>query len=54
MAKALGTWTHFGWVGKLTGRNTCEARASLEREVVRVDLLCVQGRPLGPAGATDQ
>ena len=24
---------HFGWVGKSTGRNMCEARASLESEM---------------------
>src|SRR5262249_32428666 len=53
-AKALGTWAHVGWVGEPTGRNTCEARVSLESEVVRVDLLFGQGRPLDSVGATDR
>jgi hypothetical protein len=53
-AEALGTRAHLGWVGKPTGRNASEARASLESEVVRVDLLWKQGRPLDPVGATDR
>ncbi len=53
-AEALGTWAHRGWVGKPTGRNASEARASLESDVVRVDLLWKQGRPLDSVGATDQ
>ena len=52
--KALGTWAHYGWVGKPTGRNACEARASLESDVVRVDLLFGQGRPPDSVGATDR
>jgi len=32
LAEALGTLAHHGWVGKLAGRNVCEARAGLERE----------------------
>lgn len=47
VAEALGTWTHRGWVCKPTGRNACEARASLESEVVSADLHAGQGRPEG-------
>ncbi len=54
MAKALGTWVRLGRIGKPTGRNTCEASASLESDVVRVDLLFGQGRPPDCVGATDQ
>jgi hypothetical protein len=54
IAEALGTSAHHGWVCKPTGRNTGEARASLESEVVRVDLLFGQGRPLDSVGATDR
>ena len=53
-AEALGTRAHLGWVGKPTGRNTCEARASLESDVVRVDRVWKPGRPPGSAGATDR
>jgi hypothetical protein len=53
-AEALGTWAHLGWVGKPTGRNASEARASLESDVVRVDLLWKQGRPQDSVGATDR
>ena len=38
LAEALGTLAHHGWVRKPTGRNACEARAGLEREVVSADL----------------
>ena len=38
LAEALGTSAHQGWVCEPTGRNTCEARAGLEREVVSADL----------------
>ena len=38
-AEALGTVAHLGWVCESTGRNMCEARASLESDVVRVDPL---------------
>jgi hypothetical protein len=38
-AEALGTMAHRGWVRKPTGRNTCEAWASLESDVVRADPL---------------
>jgi len=31
LAEALGTSAHRGWVCEPTGRNTCEARAGLER-----------------------
>ncbi len=54
LAEALGTSAHHGWVCKPTGRNTCEARAGLEREVVSADLPELQGRPWDRAGATDQ
>jgi len=37
LAEALGTTAHHGWVCESTGRNTCEARAGLESEVVRAD-----------------
>jgi hypothetical protein len=46
LAEALGTSAHHGWVCKPTGRNTCEARAGLEREGVSADLPELQGRPL--------
>jgi hypothetical protein len=36
-AEALGTWAHLGWVCEPTGRNTSEARAGLESEVVSAD-----------------
>jgi hypothetical protein len=39
VAEALGTSAHPGWVGKSTGRNASEARASLESDVVRADPL---------------
>jgi len=38
LAEALGTAAHHGWVCESTGRNVCEARAGLEREVVSADL----------------
>ena len=38
LAEALGTLVRLGRIGKPTGRNTCEARAGLEREVVSADL----------------
>ena len=38
LAEALGTGAHHGWVGESTGRNTREARAGLESEVVSADL----------------
>jgi len=38
-AEALGTVASLGGVCESTGRNTCEARASLESDVVRVDPL---------------
>jgi hypothetical protein len=53
-AEALGTWAHYGWVGKPTGCNVSEARASLESKDVRADRLWKLGRPLGLVGATDQ
>ena len=37
LAEALGTAAHHGWVCESTGRNVCEARAGLEREVVSAD-----------------
>jgi len=54
VAEALGTVAHQGWACKPMGRNVSEARASLESEVVRVDLLLRQGRPLDHVGATDR
>ena len=54
IAEALGTSAHQGWVCESTGRNANEARAGLERDVVSADLSFEQGRPLGPAGETDQ
>ncbi len=54
MAEALGTWVRLGRIGKPTGRNTCEARASLESDVVSVDLLFGQGRPPETVGVTDR
>ena len=52
MAEALGTSAHHGWVCKPTGRNSCEARAGLESDVVSADLPRKQRRPLDRAGAT--
>src|SRR5439155_22122271 len=54
LVEALGTSVHHGWVCKPTGRNTCEARAGLEREVVSADLPELRGRPSDRAGVTDQ
>jgi hypothetical protein len=54
VAEALGTVAHLGWVCKPTGRNTCEARAGLESEVVSADLHDRQGRPLDSVGVTDR
>ncbi len=54
IAEALGTSAHRGWVCEPTGRNTCEARAGLESDVVSADLPRKQGRPLDQAGATDR
>ena len=54
LAEALGTEAHQGWVCESTGRNACEARAGLERDVVSADLPFEQGRPLDPAGVTDE
>jgi len=54
LVEALGTSVHHGWVCKPTGRNTCEARAGLEREVVSADPPELRGRPSDRAGVTDQ
>ena len=54
LADALGTSAHHGGVCESTGRKANEARAGLERDVVSADLPCEQGRPLDPAGETDQ
>ncbi len=37
LAEALGTSAHRGWVCEPTGRNTSEARAGLESDVVSAD-----------------
>jgi hypothetical protein len=37
LAEALGTWVRQGRIGKPTGRNTCEARAGLERDAASAD-----------------
>jgi hypothetical protein len=54
IAEALGTSAHHGWVCESTGRNACEARAGLERDVESADLPFEQGRPPDPVGATDR
>ena len=54
LIEAHGTVAHLGWVCKPTGRNVCEARAGLEREVVSADRPELPGRPLDHMGATDR
>jgi hypothetical protein len=54
LVEAHGTSVRRGRICKPTGRNTCEARAGLEREVVSADLPATQGRPLDSVGGTDR
>jgi len=54
LAEALGTWVRHGRIGKPTGRNTCEARAGLERDDASADRPQSPGRPLDAVRGTDR